>query len=166
MPEPAALNKVSVGLNLGFFSMNTEWNADPREREAAWALYVELVTRISAQELPLDAGMCREALDSLYALFAVTRAILRAGGPDIGTEKRSVGYLALSVLNHGLRPFLSRWHPLLLAHEQTRSEGVSQVAHEKLWAEETRLRGELEAMRKKMWSYAGALAVIAGLRPA
>jgi len=164
MSDPALLQKVNVSLNLGFFSMDSEWVADPRERQAAWELYVELVTRISTQELDLNHGLCREALDSLHALFAVTRAILRAGGPGIGAEGRSVGYLALCVLNRGLRPFLSRWHLRLLAYEHTRPETTCSVEHERLWPENVQLRGELEAMRQKMWSYARALADVAGLR--
>jgi hypothetical protein len=164
MADPARLDKVSVKLDLGFLSMETEWVTDPRERQVAWELYVELVSRIATQPLDPDEGLAREALDSLHDLFAITREVLRSAGPDVGMQERSVGYLALGVLNRGLRPFLSRWHPRLLQWEHARAPGLSAVDHERAWPLDIALRGELEALRSKMWEYARALSEIAGLR--
>ena len=164
MGDPAVLDKVTVKLDLGFFSMDTEWVADPRERAAAWELYVELATRIATQPLDPDTGFSREALNSLHALFEKTRAVLRAAGPVVGTGERSLGYLAISVLNQGLRPFLSRWHPRLSAWEHMRPPAVAPIEHERSWEHHLALRGELEAMRNKMWGYASALAEIAGIK--
>lgn len=45
-------------------------------RWAAWALYIELKTRITTQALNDDQGLLREALNSLYSLFGSTREIL------------------------------------------------------------------------------------------
>jgi hypothetical protein len=55
----------------------------------------------------------REAMNSLYSLFGSTREILRKAGPTVGASHDSVGGIAIAVLNKGLRPFLSKWHPLL-----------------------------------------------------
>jgi hypothetical protein len=161
--DRAVLSKVGVKLDLGFFSIDTEWASDPRQRQAAWELYVELATRIATQPLDPSTGIAREALTSLHSIFASTRQILRAAGPDIGADTGSVGYIALSVLNHGLRPFLSRWHPALLAWEAQRPASVSEVEHERRWQHDTDLRGQLEVMRAKMWLYGGALGQIAGI---
>jgi hypothetical protein len=109
--DPAKLKKVAVSLPFGLGS--AEWEADPTQRRAAWALYVELVTRVAVQELADDAGLVREAMNSLYTLFGTTREILRAAGPDVGASRESVGGLSIAVLNQGLRPFLSKWHPIL-----------------------------------------------------
>ena len=162
--DPAVLEKVTVKLDLGFFAMDTEWVADPRERQAAWELFVELASRIAAQPLDPQDGSTREALSSLHSLFATTRGILRAAGPVAGKQGRSVGYVALSVLNHGLRPFLSNWHPKLLQWEQSCPPALSAEQHERAWDRDVALRGELEAMRIKMWAYANALAEIAGTK--
>jgi hypothetical protein len=78
------------------------------EARAAWELYVEFSTRVSGYAGA--AGSAREALDSLYALFATTRDVLRKAGPDAGRGPKSVGALAIRVLNEGLRPFVVRWH--------------------------------------------------------
>jgi hypothetical protein len=121
--NPAKLKKVTVSLPFGLGS--AEWEADSTQRSAAWALYVELVTRIAVQELEQDAGLVREAMNSLYTLFGTTREILRSSGPDVGATRDSVGGLAIAVLNKGLRPFLSKWHPLLQIWEAKRPTNVS-----------------------------------------
>ena len=160
--DPAKLKKVSV--NLPFGIGGAEWEADSTERKAAWSLYVELVTRIAIQPLESDVGLLREALNSLYSLFGTTRQILREAGPDVGASRESVGGIAIAVLNKGLRPFLSKWHPSLQAWEAQRLSNISPREHEKNWSEETQLRSELEALRKDLERYANALAEIIGVR--
>lgn len=140
-----------------------EWNPDPKERNAAWALYVELVTRIAVQPLPLNEGSLREALTSLYSLFDSTRQILRASGPDVGTSNASVGGIAIAVLNQGIRPFLSRWHPALLDWESRKDADLSPGEHEREWPERDKFRAELEVIRANLESYAKGLATLAGV---
>jgi hypothetical protein len=159
--DPAVLKKVSVSLPFGIGS--AEWQADPTERNAAWSLYVELVTRIAVQELEADQGTVREAMNSLYSLFGSTREVLKTAGPDVGASHNSVGGIAIAVLNKGLRPFLSKWHPLLQAWEIKRSTDVSLREHEKNWVQEPQLRIELAALRADLEKYANALAEIAGV---
>lgn len=161
--DPAVLKKVSVSLPFGIGS--AEWEADSTERNAAWSLYVELVTRIAVQELEIDQGTVREAITSLHSLFESTREILKAAGPNVGASYGSVGGIAITVLNKGLRPFLSKWHPLLQVWEAKRPNDVSPREHEKNWkVEEPKLRGELAQLRKNLEQYADALATIAGVK--
>jgi len=160
--DPAKLKKVSVKLPFGIGG--AEWEADPTERRAAWSLYVELITRIAVQPLEVDEGLLREALNSLYSLFAITRQILREAGPDVGASRESVGGIAIAVLNKGLRPFLAKWHPLLQAWEAQRPAQVSPKEHEQNWSEEPKLRNELESLRQELEQYANALATIAGVK--
>lgn len=75
MRDRVVLKTVSVSLPFGIGSMS--WNTDPTERKAAWSLYVELVTRIAVQPLSVDQGLVREALNSLYSLFGITREVLK-----------------------------------------------------------------------------------------
>ena len=143
--SPAKLKKVAVSLPFGLGS--AEWETDSTQRNAAWALYVELVTRIAVQELADDAGLVREAMNSLYTLFGTTRQILREAGPDVGATHDSVGGLAIAVLNKGLRPFLSHWHPVLQIWEAQRPIDRSPKDHEVLWTGEKTARQELSALR-------------------
>lgn len=159
--DPAKLKKVSV--NLPFGIGGAEWEADVTERKAAWSLYVELVTRITMQSLETDQGLLREALTSLHSMFAITRQILREAGPDVGLSSQSVGGIAIAVLNKGLRPFLSKWHPLLQTWEAQRPTTISPKGHEKNWSEEPLMRQELLSLATDLEQYAKALAEIVGV---
>ena len=159
--DPAVLKKVTVSLPFGIGSAS--WEADPTQRNAAWELYVELVTRVAVQSLDPQEGLVREAMNSLYSLFGSTRDILRKAGPKVGASHDSVGGIAIAVLNNGLRPFLSKWHPSLLEWEEKKAEGISPQAHEKSWEQELIVRGELDSLRQDLEKYAHVLADIAGV---
>jgi hypothetical protein len=159
--DPAKLKKVTVSIPFGMGS--AEWEADSTERKAAWALYVELVTRIAVQSLDSEHGLLREALNSLYSLFGTTREILKAAGPDVGASRESVGGIAIMVLNRGLRPFMAQWHPDLLHWETQRSSEMSVKEHERQWAKAGQMRAELEQLQCEMEKYADMLATIAGV---
>jgi hypothetical protein len=140
-----------------------EWEPDESQRRAAWELYVELATRVGVQALDLDQGCVREAMNSLYSLFGTTRDILRRAGPGVGASRATVGGIALIVLNSGLRPYLSKWHPALQAHEVLRPPTTSPRDWERTWEKEPALRGELEALRGRLEEYGRVLAKMAGV---
>ncbi|MEU5163090.1 hypothetical protein AB0G74_26265 [Streptomyces sp. NPDC020875] len=143
------------------------WEPDDAERDAAWELYVELATRISVVELREDEGLLREALTSLYTVFGTTRDILRRYGPAVAPRvpagQVTFGALAVTVLNLCVRPLLSKWHPLLTAHESLRSDQVDPVSHERRWARSAELRKEIEQVRRVMLALAEALNEVAGV---
>ena len=93
-----------VTLNLGFAT--AELNFEETDRDAAWDLYVEMLTRITTQPLPSGVGDEQTALSSVYSLFATTREILRHRG------RRSIEFskVAIPVLNQVVRPFTAKWH--------------------------------------------------------
>ncbi|MGF1459352.1 MAG: hypothetical protein ACFBSG_10035 [Leptolyngbyaceae cyanobacterium] len=165
MPKEPPARLKSVTVNLPFINIaSATWEADPTEQNAAWELYVELVTRIAVQSLDTEQGTVREALNSLYSLFGSTREILRQAGPRVGASQKSVGGIAIAVLNQALRPFLSKWHPLLQAWEAHKDRSVSPQEHEKTWEHEPAVRAELEELRKELEAYAHALATISGVQ--
>ena len=157
----AKLKEAGLSIDFGIFKLETKWSPDPRQREAAWALWVELSTRVATQPVDLDEGMLREALESLHELFDATRGVLRACGPNAGAAEGTVGFVALRVLNGAVRPFLSRWHPKLLAWEEGRPKEKSAREHERAWHEEAKCRGELEKLRQGLVTYAETLADLA-----
>ncbi len=160
--DPAKLKKVSV--NLPFGMGGAEWEADSTERRAAWALYVELATRVAVEPLGPEEGFDREALNSLYSLFETTRQVLRDSGPDVGAAPKSVGGVAIAVLNRGLRPFLSKWHVALRRWE--REQGRVETQEVELWPERAQFRKELTDLQQHLVKYTDALATIAGVRRA
>lgn len=134
------------------------------ERRAAWKLYVELNTRITTQPLKPEEGFLRETLSSLYAIFTITREILKDAGPGVAQGHDSLGFYSMEVLNQILRPVLAAWHPAL-AHweEQQREPNVSPIEHERAWERAEELRKTLEATRKTLIGYCDALAILAGV---
>ena len=160
------LTSVKVSLTLPYVGgIEGTWEPDETERNAAWEMYVELVTRISVAELRPDEGLLREALTSLYTLFDTTRKILRKYGPSVaqpkGEGKLSFGYLAVAILNTVIRPILAKWHPLLLDHESTRDKAISPLEHERKWEKHEELRQVLNDVRSVLIEYADLLAQVA-----
>ena len=96
----------NLKFNVGF--LEAEWQPREPDREAAWELYVEMLTRIVTQPLPEGHGDERTALDSVYSLFGTTREILRRKGRDCVRFTK----IAVAVLNQVVRPFTAQWHKL------------------------------------------------------
>lgn len=153
--------KLTVGLPFNLGSL--ELQNDEVQQRAAWALYVELSTRIAVQPLGSEDGILREALTSLYNIFNITRQVLREAGPEIAKGSQSLGSISIDVLNKGLRPFLVKWHPILKNYEERKPSDVTTVDHERAWEKATKLREELEQVRYQMTIYVNALAQIAGI---
>jgi len=161
----AKLTSVKVSLKLPYIGgVEGTWEPDEGERNAAWEMYVELITRISVVELKPGEGLLREALSSLYTIFDTTRNILRKYGPSVaqpkGKDKLSFGYLAVAILNTVLRPVLAKWHPLLLDYESTKESSISPVEHERKWDKNEELRGVLNDVRDVLIEYANLLAQV------
>jgi hypothetical protein len=139
----------------------------PRERDAAWELYIELITRISIVELKPNEGLLREALSSLHSLFPTTREILRKYGPAVAKPKGkntiSFGLLSVAVLNTVIRPVLSKWHPLLADFENAKPVGISSLEYETKWEKAPALRRILQETRVKLTEFADILADVAGV---
>ncbi|MBA7663237.1 hypothetical protein ES703_71276 [subsurface metagenome] len=162
----AKLDTISVTLKIpGITEIKGVWKPDKTEREAAWEIYVELITRISTAELKPGEGLLREALSSLYTLFNSTRNILRKYGPTVaqarGKDNISLGYLAVAILNTVLRPVLAKWHPLLLDYEGNKEPSISPLEHEQRWDKAKELRRELNGVRDILTDYAELLAQVA-----
>lgn len=126
-------------------------------RQTAWEIFIEVATRVSTQPLGREDGFLREALDSLYQLFGQTRSLLKNTQPSKVSHENSVEYLALTMLNRELRPFLSRWHPRLSRFEQDTAEGESE------WSDGALFREELEGLRVQLLEFAFAFARLAGV---
>jgi hypothetical protein len=131
-------------------------------RQVAWKLYIETTTRVSTHPL-LDAdGFIREALTSLYGLFATTRDILKASRPSVVISgEPTVEYLAVTMLNRELRPFLSKWHPRLREYETSQP-----AAREADWPENATCRRDLIEVQAHLREFALSFARLAGVHDA
>ncbi|TNC81290.1 MAG: hypothetical protein C9356_09290 [Oleiphilus sp.] len=132
-------------LNVGFLKMN--WEPQPEEQQAAWELYVELITRVTTQELLDSHGDEQTALSSVHSLFPITRELLKSNGRKAMTFSK----IAIVVLNQKIRPFTAKWH----------GKSVDNAFNDK---EECKaLRNDLKDIQKILQGYAGLLATVANV---
>ena len=127
--------------------LQMEWTPKAADKNAAWALYIELLTRITTQPLPIEHGDEKTALDSVYALFATTREVIREHGPECINFTK----IAIIVLNQVIRPFTAKWHRKSLAGDF------------KDETERAIFREELAALQAELRKYSRMLADIAGV---
>jgi len=133
----------NLKIKLGF--LEGEFAPKDRDRAAAWELYIELLTRATTQYLSPEEGDEQNALESLHAVFALTRDTLKRQGSGAGEFAK----LAIPVLNQIIRPFTAKWHRLAT------SGAFNDVARR------SEFRAELSALQPRLRNYARALAEMA-----
>lgn len=126
--------------------LDLEWKPQEADKEAAWELYVELLTRVSTQGLPLDEGDEKAALDSIHELFGLSREIIKRHGRDCMEFTK----IAVVVLNQVVRPFTAQWHRKSLEGSLGNAEQPS-------------FRADLAALQVKLRNYTKMLADMAGV---
>ena len=97
-------------LNIKTPFLDMEWAPQEKDKDAAWDMYIELLTRITTQRLAPDHGDEKTALESVYSLFGITRQVIRAHGRDCINFTK----IAIVILNQIIRPFTAKWHKLCL----------------------------------------------------
>jgi hypothetical protein len=162
------IKEVKVKIKFGIAEIEGIIVPSKVEQKAAWEIYVELVTRVTVIELGEDQGILREALSSFYTLFETTRDVLKKYGSDLAKHKSgklNLALIAISMLNYGLRPLLSEWHPTLEDYEASRPINVSRKSYEAKWSKNKDLRERISEIRETINHYANLLAEIASISP-
>ncbi len=135
----------SLEINAGFAKM--EFKPDDRDSDAAWEMYVELLTRITTQALPDSQGDEQTALSSVHSLFETTRDIIKRH------TRHSLEFtkIAIIVLNQVVRPFTAKWHKLSLAGAFDKEDKCDEF------------RTDLEAVQADLKKYTAMLGSMAGV---
>ncbi|QDT98035.1 hypothetical protein [Gimesia aquarii] len=94
----------SVKLSAGFAEL--EFSPKDPDRDAAWELYIELLTRVTTQHVLPEHNEEKTALTSIYKLFGLTRETLK----NQGRQCNEFTKIAIPVLNQVVRPFTSKWY--------------------------------------------------------
>ena len=94
----------SLKIKTSFLEMN--WEPKEADRDAAWELYIELLTRITTQNLEDIHGDEKTALTSVYKIFELTREIIKKYKRDCIEFSK----IAIVILNQKVRPFTAKWH--------------------------------------------------------
>lgn len=134
-------------ISLSAAAVSVELSFQETDKDAAWELYIEMLTRIITKPLPAEVGDEKTALDSVYSLFPTTREILRRHG------RKTIEFskVAIPVLNQIVRPFTAKWH----------RESLSGAFDVKTKRQEFRI--ELAALQMQLRNYNRLLAEIAGV---
>jgi hypothetical protein len=135
----------SLKISTGF--LNMEWKPQDEDKAAAWAMYIELLTRITTQPLAEDHGDEQAALTSVYNLFPLTREIIKTNGRHCIEFTK----IAIVVLNQIVRPFTAKWHQKSLAGAFKKP------------AERKQFRQELAVLQGQLRQYTKMLADMAGV---
>lgn len=96
----------SLKINAKFLEM--EFKPSDYDKNAAWDLYIELLTRIATQHLDPEHGDEQTALKSIHSLFALTREVIKSQGRHCIEFTK----IAVVILNQVIRPFTAKWHGL------------------------------------------------------
>lgn len=97
-----------AGLKVKTPILEMVWEPSDHDKNAAWVLYVELLTRITTQRLPHEHGTEEAALESVHKIFGLTRTTLK----EHGRKAENFTRVAIIVLNQVIRPFTAKWHRL------------------------------------------------------
>ena len=132
-------------IRLGARWVSIEFEFEDADKDAAWELYIEMLTRIVTQPLPSESGDEKTALDSVYSIFATTREILRRHG------RKTIHFskIAIPILNQVVRPFTAKWHKKSLSGSFKKPRGRKEF------------RDELAILQQLLLNYNKMLAEIA-----
>lgn len=127
--------------------LDMEWKPQDEDKAAAWELYIELLTRITTQQLADNHGDEQTALASIYSIFPITRDVMKRNGRHCIEFTK----IAVLVLNQKIRPFTAKWHRLASEDAFAENEKCEEF------------RGELAALQEVLMIYTQMLADMAGV---
>lgn len=116
MPE---IKKGNFTLDLKFMKLGADFTED--DRQCAWELYTEIITRVAVvgkwhdpQAKNFEGEIYAESLTSLYKFFQEARAIMRKFpvGKIEESNQEHLGVLIQRILTDVLRPFLEKWQAI------------------------------------------------------
>jgi hypothetical protein len=135
------------GLKIKLYFLEMEFKPNDVDRDAAWEMYVELLTRITTQAMPAEHGDEQTALESVHSLFETTRDVIKKHTRHCLQFTK----IAVVVLNQIIRPFTAKWHKLSLAGA---FNDPAQCAE---------FRKELEQLQAQLKKYTAMLGSMAGV---
>jgi hypothetical protein len=136
-----------TGLKIKPPFLEMEWEPKDNDKNAAWELYIELLTRIATQQLQPEHGDEEIALKSIYSLFGLTREVIKRQGRHCIEFTK----IAVVILNQVVRPFTAKWHKLSIQKAFEDAEKCE------------KFRKELTELQKVLRKYTKMLADMAGV---
>lgn len=130
------------------------------DKQIAYKIWVELSTRKIGLPIELDNDVISEVYESWFSFFSVTRELIK----DVPVSKfqrketEMIIRLSIDVLNHGLRPHLTKWQARYrrwYEHELSASDNhdVEPQALQKKYPRYDELSTDLLAVNKRLMGY-------------
>ena len=94
---------------IGIGSSSVTIKYDGRIKEIAYKIWIELITRKIGIKFDENHDVITEVYDSWYEAFKVIRNLLEEIPAERISEAKGLVDLTTNVLNHGLRPHLTKW---------------------------------------------------------
>lgn len=139
-------NFSKLKVNIAFLEM--EFTPNEHDRNAAWEMYIELLTRIpTVTTLLVESDNKNTALNSIYSLFVTTRRVIR----DNTYHASEFAKISILVLNQIIRPFTTKWH------KQALNGGFTDPQQCKEFQE------ELNILQRDLKNYTSLLGDMAGI---
>ncbi len=127
--------------------LEADWHPKDNDKDAAWELYIELLTRVATQPIQKEHGDEAATLESIYSLFSLTRGIIKKHGRECIEFTK----IAIVVLNQIIRPFTAKWHKEALSNAFSDSQKCDEF------------REDFIELQASLNSYAKMLADMAGV---
>jgi len=138
----------SLKIKKSFLEM--EFQPKEADKDAAWELYIELLTRITTQHLDDTHGNEETALTSVFKIFELTREIIKKYKRDCIEFSK----ISIVILNQKIRPFTAKWHNILTSDgfydANSREEFRSELKHlQVVLLIYTQMLGDMAGMEEK-----------------
>lgn len=147
---------IRVSLPLGEVNLSI----NRQDRVSAWKIYNQINTRIAAVEFNEEYDSFLHTNKSLHTLFGIIRDELANIPVDrIKDEDNTLVNFYHSILNEGIRPYLSKWHiPVSHFVEKQNASSIESILEvEKKFPKRKEILEDIKAMNLRMKSYSSEL---------
>lgn len=146
-------------------SIKLEFRAGEDDRKLAWEIFVQIRTRIAGSEFKVGEDSFIDTNKSLHDLFNCIREKIEKL-PLKTIRKDNDGNTVefyLSILNDGIRPFLTKWHvPVTHFHSLEENKGLSPIEIDRKFANHNpTIFEDIKILNAKMKKYSLTLHKIA-----
>ena len=128
-------NSVKLSLPSG---IEVEFEAQDIDRKIAWEIFVQIRTRIAAVDFRKNEDSLIRCNESLFTLFKSIREKIESLPVSRITSGNSAALVEfyISILNDGIRPFLTKWHiPVSHFHSTNGDSSLSELEVDKKFVE-------------------------------
>jgi len=154
------LDHAEFGIGTGRVTLKPNYT----DRQVAYQVWVEMSTRKIGLPIDLDDDVVAEIYDSWHSFFGVTRELVKSIPVNKVSDKstKEVINVSIGVLNHGLRPHLTKWQARFRSWHEDKLKADSVVYEEpqvlqRNFPDFDELKADMLSVNKKLIAYRKAM---------